>query len=98
MTARKSGSAALFLVGCVCSGRTVCLLLGAGLSVASLLHGQAVFPESVSGRGFPQLWVGHGGQVFCLCLSLLSASLPHLGLVQFDPVHPVMGSAAPETG
>ena len=30
-----------------------------------LLHGQAVFAESVSGQGFPQFWAGHGGQVFC---------------------------------
>ena len=26
---------------------------------------QAVFAKSVSGQGFPQFWVGHGGQVFC---------------------------------
>ena len=32
---------------------------------ASLLDGQAVFTVSVSGQGFPQFWVGHGGQVFC---------------------------------
>ena len=32
---------------------------------ASLLDGQAVFAESVSGQGFPPFWVSHGGQVFC---------------------------------
>ena len=46
-------------------GDSLSCLLGAGLSVASLLHGQAVFAESVSGQGLPQFWVGHGCQVFC---------------------------------
>ena len=36
-----------------------------GLSVVSLLHGQAVFTESVSGPEFPQFCVSHGGQAFC---------------------------------
>ena len=36
-----------------------------GLSVASLLHGQAVFAKSVSGQGFPPFWVVHGSQVLC---------------------------------
>ena len=64
MTGRKSGSVALFLVGFMCRGSTVCLLFGAR-SACGLLDGQAVFVDSVSGQGFPQFWVGHGDQVFC---------------------------------
>ena len=45
-----------------------------GLSVAYLLDGQAVFAESVS--GFPQFWVGHGGQVFCSLSVSLYLCLP----------------------
>ena len=67
MTGRKIESAAQFPVGFVCSGSTVCLLLGAGLSVVSL-GGKAVFTESVPGEGFSSFWVGHGVQVFCNCV------------------------------
>ena len=64
MTGRKSGSAVLFLVVCAVGAQSV-FSWEPGLSVASLLDGQAVFAESVSGQGLPLFWVVHGGQVFC---------------------------------
>ena len=54
----------LYLVVCAVRAQSV-FSWEPGLSVASLLDGQAVFAESVSGQGFPQFCVGHSGQVFC---------------------------------
>ena len=59
----------LYLVVCAVRAQSV-FSWEPGLSVASLLDGQAVFAESVSGQGFPQFWVGHDGQVFCLKLNI----------------------------